>query len=96
MSQVPKMQAAAGSAHSSIGLLPGQHGPPNPPQAPQTFGVPPPPQVSGAGHEPQSSMQPHPSETVPQSLPCAAQVVRVQQLPNLAPTRFTQRPLQQL
>ena len=55
MSQVPKMQAAAGSAHSSNGLLPRQHGSPNPPQAPQTFGVPPPPQVSGAGHEPRSS-----------------------------------------
>ena len=27
-----------------------------------TFGVLPPPQVSGAGHQPQSSMPPHPSE----------------------------------
>jgi hypothetical protein len=45
---------------------------------PQTFRVPPPPQVSGASHPPQSSRLPQPSSIVPQFLPSAAHVVGVQ------------------
>jgi hypothetical protein len=44
---------------------------------PQTFAVPPPPQVAGSAHEPQLSVAPHPSASMPQFLPCAAHVVGV-------------------
>jgi hypothetical protein len=40
----------------------------------QTLGVPPPPQVSGAAQEPQSSVSPQPSAMVPQVAPCSAHV----------------------
>ena len=43
---------------------------------PQTFGVPPPPQVSGAVHAgPQDTVPPHPLDTVPQSSPAGHVVV---------------------
>jgi hypothetical protein len=45
---------------------------------PQTFGVPPPPQVSSPVQVPQSRVPPQPSEMVPQFLPCAAHVVGMQ------------------
>jgi hypothetical protein len=46
---------------------------------PQTFGVPPPPQVSGAAHDPQFNMSGQvPSLMRPQVAPAAAQVVGVQ------------------
>jgi hypothetical protein len=50
---------------------------------PHWFGLPfpvpdPPPQTSGAWHVPQSSMLPHPSDSVPHVAPRAAQVVGVQ------------------
>jgi len=44
---------------------------------PQTFAMPPLPQVCGAVQAPQVSVPPQPSGTVPQFLPCAAQVVGV-------------------
>jgi hypothetical protein len=47
-------------------------------QPPHTLSVPPPPQVSGAAHVPQSSRPLHASEIVPQFFPCAVQVVGVQ------------------
>jgi hypothetical protein len=50
-----------------------------PPGQPQTLGVPPPPHVVGGVHVPQLSVPPQPSGIVPQFLPCAAQVVGVQQ-----------------
>ena len=63
---------------------------------PQTFGVPPPPQVSNPVHVPQSSVPPQPSEIVPQFLPCAAQVVGVQQAPPKQTVPASQQvPLQQ-
>jgi len=40
--------------------------------------TPPPPHVWGAVHEPHESVPPQPLETLPQFLPCAAQVVGVQ------------------
>jgi hypothetical protein len=49
---------------------------------PQTFGVPPPPQVAGAAHVPQSSALPHPFGTDPHSAPASAHVVGVQHMPN--------------
>jgi hypothetical protein len=45
---------------------------------PQTFGVPPPPQLSGDEHAPQSSVPPQSSEIEPQFLFFAAHVVFVQ------------------
>ncbi len=42
---------------------------------PQTFGIPPPPQVSGTVHVPQSSVPPQQSEAMPQSKPRSAQGV---------------------
>ena len=53
---------------------------------PQTFGVPPPPQISGAVQVPQLRVKPvqSPSGIVPQFFPCAAQVVGVQQMPKSA------------
>jgi hypothetical protein len=45
---------------------------------PQTFGVPPAPQVSPVPHVPQESTELQPSLMVPQFLPSAAQVVGVQ------------------
>lgn len=53
---------------------------------PQTFAVPPPPHVFGAVQLPQPRVKPvqSPFGMVPQSLPCAAQVVGVQQMPNSA------------
>lgn len=50
---------------------------------PQTFGVPPPPQVCGDLQLPQLSVPPQPLEIVPQFLPWTAQVVGVQQVPLL-------------
>lgn len=50
---------------------------------PQTFGVPPPPQVCGDLQLPQLSVPPQPLEIVPQVAPCAVQVVGVQQVPLL-------------
>jgi hypothetical protein len=50
---------------------------------PQTFGVPPPPQVCGDLQLPQLSVPPQPLEMVPQVACCAAQVVGVQQVPLL-------------
>ena len=47
---------------------------------PQTFGVPPPPQVCGAVQEPQLKVPPQPSGMLPQLSPWAAQVVGVQPL----------------
>src|SRR5438067_9612800 len=44
---------------------------------PQTFAVPPPPQVCGAVHVPQESVPPQPFDTDPQLAPAAAQVVGV-------------------
>jgi hypothetical protein len=44
---------------------------------PHTLGVPPPPHVSGAVHEPQASVPPQPSEMEPQFFPWAAHVVGV-------------------
>jgi len=69
---------------------------------PQTFAVPPPPQVSGAVHVPQSRVNPvqSPLAIVPQFLPRAAQVVGVQQRPKTAfpfvSVGFSQSRLQQL
>ncbi len=51
---------------------------------PQTFGVPPPPQVSGSVHIPQSSgarVRQVPSSIMPQWAPAASHVVGVQQAP---------------
>src|SRR2546425_4202598 len=45
---------------------------------PQTFAMPPPPQICGAAQVPQASVPPQPSRIVPQFLPWAAQVVGVQ------------------
>ncbi len=90
------------------------HEPPQPssPQAlftqlgvqPHTLAAPPPPHVWGSVHVPQSSEKPvqSPSAMVPQFLPCAVQVVGVQQMPNRASARpgggtgFMQWRLQQL
>src|SRR5262249_33700340 len=44
---------------------------------PQTFGVPPPPQIVGDGHAPQASVPPQPFGMAPQLAPCPAQVVGV-------------------
>jgi hypothetical protein len=63
---------------------------------PQTFAVPPPPQVSGAVQVPQSMVPPQPSDREPHSAPCPAQVVSEQQVPNEAPGGMVQNPLQQL
>jgi hypothetical protein len=71
---------------------------PSPPQAlpaqsgvqPQTFGVPPPPQVFGASQVPQARSLPQPSGIVSQSLPAAWQVVGVQ-----LQTLFVQAPTEQ-
>jgi len=41
---------------------------------PQALAMPPPPQLSGAVHLPQSRTSPHPSDTVPQLAPRSAQV----------------------
>src|SRR5256885_2263447 len=48
---------------------------------PQTFAMPPPPQICGAAQVPQVSVPPQPSRIVPQFLPWAAQVVGVQVQP---------------
>ena len=45
---------------------------------PQTFAVPPPPQMAGDWQLPQSSVPPQPSAMVPQLAPLAPQVVCVQ------------------
>jgi hypothetical protein len=67
---------------------------------PQTFVVPPPPQLSGAVQVPQSSVPQQPSGMVPQFLPSALQVVGAQHVPNVDAPRclvgFLQQPLQQL
>lgn len=47
---------------------------------PQTLGVPPPPQDSGAAQEPQFRVPPQPSGMLPQFAPWAAQFVGVQPL----------------
>ena len=53
---------------------------------PQTFGVPPPPQVCGAVHAgPQLTVPPHPSSMVPQFLPAPQEVIGVQPHTLLAP-----------
>lgn len=48
---------------------------------PQTFVTPPPPQVWPSGQFPHSSVPPQPSGMLPQSFPCAAQVVGVHDPP---------------
>src|SRR5262245_38065333 len=48
---------------------------------PHTLGTPPPPHVCGAVQVPQLSVEPHPSETLPQFLPSALHVVGVQPPP---------------
>src|SRR5438445_66816 len=54
---------------------------------PQTFAIPPPPQICGAVQVPQMSVPPQPSRIVPQFFPWAAQVVGVQVQPGMgAPT----------
>ncbi len=45
---------------------------------PQWLAMPLPPQVSAAGHAPQSSVPPQPSSTLPQSAPTSAHVLRLQ------------------
>jgi hypothetical protein len=45
---------------------------------PQMFGVPPPPQLAGGTHVPQSNVPPHPLDMLPQSFPCATHVVKSQ------------------
>ena len=45
---------------------------------PHTFAAPPPPQLFGLAHTPQSRVPPQPSETAPQFLPSLAHVVIVQ------------------
>src|SRR5207253_11364881 len=50
---------------------------------PQTFAVPPPPQICGAVQVPQVSVPPQPSRIVPQFFPWAAQVVGVQVQPGM-------------
>ncbi|HLY36682.1 MAG TPA: hypothetical protein VKU61_01515 [Candidatus Binatia bacterium] len=66
-------------------------------EVPQTFGAPPPPQVSGSAHVPQSSVRPaqSPSAIVPQLAPAAWHVVGVQHLPN-GVVPLTHTPVQQL
>jgi hypothetical protein len=51
-------------------------------EVPQTFAVPPPPQVSGAVQVPQFTIPPQPLGTVPQSSPAGHVVAAVQQMPN--------------
>src|SRR5262245_48106272 len=63
---------------------------------PQTFGVPPPPQVCGRVHVPQSRVPPQPSAIIPQFAPAAAHVVGVQHVPNDFLLDLTHTPLQQL
>ncbi len=58
------------SAPSSSQVVVGVHSP-----SPQTFGVPPPPQVSGSVQVPQSIIVPQPSSIMPQLALSAAQVV---------------------
>ena len=72
-----------------------------PPQSgQQTFAVPPPPQICGALHVPQSRLPPQPSGIDPQFFPCAWHVVGVQQVPKIATPRcdvgLKHRRLQQL
>ena len=55
---------------------------------PHTFGVPPPPHVSGEVHDPQVKVPPQPSEIEPQFLPRAAHVVGVQAPPPHAPPQL--------
>src|SRR5207237_4872092 len=50
---------------------------------PQTFAMPPPPQICGAVQVPQVSVPPQPSRIVPQFFPWAAQVVGVQVQPGM-------------
>ena len=63
---------------------------------PQTFGVPPPPQVSGRVHVPQPRVPPQPSAIVPQFAPAAAHVVGVQHVPKDFLVDLPHNPLQQL
>src|SRR5262245_57632094 len=65
---------------------------------PQTFGVPPPPQVCGRVHVPQSRVPPQPSAIIPQFVPWAAHVVLgVQHVPfNDFLLDLAHTPLQQL
>lgn len=63
---------------------------------PQTFGVPPPPHVSGAVQVPHSMVPPQPSDAEPHTAPCSAHVFSVQHDPNDAPGCTVQTPLQQL
>ena len=62
---------------------------------PQTFGVPPPPQVCGRVHAPQSRVPPQPSAIIPQFAPSAAHVVGEQHVPNDFLLPLTHTPLQQ-
>jgi hypothetical protein len=50
------------------------------PEPPHWFGVPPPPQVKGAVHVPQSRLPPQPSESDPHPAPALAHVVGTQPL----------------
>jgi len=61
---------------------------------PQTFGVPPPPQVSGRVHVPQSRVPPQPSAIMPQFAPAAAHVVGEQHVPDDFLLELTHTPLQ--
>ena len=53
---------------------------------PHTLAVPPPPQVAGDAHEPQSRVPPHPSLIAPQLAPVEARFLGVQ------PSRARQMP----
>jgi hypothetical protein len=65
--------------------------------APQTFGVPLPPQVSGRVHVPQSRVPPQPSAIIPQFAPSAAhEVVAEQHVPNDFLLDLAHAPLQRL
>ncbi len=63
---------------------------------PQTYGVPPPPQVCGRVHVPQLRVPPQPSAIIPQFAPTAAHVVGVQHVPKDFLLDLTHTPLQQL
>src|SRR5438128_12362160 len=62
---------------------------------PQTFGVPPPPQVCGRVHVPQLRVPPQPSAIIPQFAPTAAHVVGVKHVPKNFFLAWTHTPLQQ-
>jgi hypothetical protein len=66
-----------------------------PPPLPQTFGIPPPPQVWGGVQAPQWSVPPQPSGIGPQLAPACAHVVGVHPPHALPPGKVRQVPLQQ-